>query len=156
MAGRRSATPAGRAKDATLFKKGAAMKYKDFLGHVQNRARLATLEEAAGATRATLQSLGERIPDEEVRHLQAQLPVEIAYYLDQVEKTERFGVKDFFVRVSERENEGLLAGTYHARAVIDVLKEAVPDELDDLIATLPDDWRQLFEAGSEGEMDVDD
>ena len=131
------------------------MEYHEFLGEVQNRARLANLEEAVAATRSTLQSLAERLEDGEVDHLKAQLPREIAYYVDQIKTTERFGVQEFFERVSERENQGLLTAAHHARAVVDVLSDAVPQEMEDLRDGLPDEWQQLFEAGSEGELDIE-
>jgi uncharacterized protein (DUF2267 family) len=40
--------------------------------------------------------------------------------------------------------------------VIEVLLESVtPGEMDDIRSQLPDDFGPLFEAGSEGELDID-
>jgi uncharacterized protein (DUF2267 family) len=47
----------------------------------------------------------------------------------------------------------LLVAVHHARAVIDVLKDAVTEgEMGDVRAQLPEEYASLFEAGSEGEM----
>jgi uncharacterized protein (DUF2267 family) len=39
------------------------MQHDEFIGQVQNRAKLPSRGEAEGATRATLETLGERIPE---------------------------------------------------------------------------------------------
>lgn len=45
--------------------------------------------------------------------------------------------------------------TFHARAVMDVLSEAVTaGELKDVLSQLPESYEPLFEAGSEGDMDL--
>ena len=129
------------------------MQYKDFIGEVQNRARLATQGEAVKATRATLEVLGQRLFGDEANNLAAQLPEEIGYYMRQAKVKESFGVDEFFGRVSEREGVDQPDAVFHARAVIAVLQEAVtPGEVNDALAQLPDEYNQLFEAGSEGEM----
>lgn len=53
------------------------MKYDEFMGMVQNRARLASTGEAVRATRATLQTLGQRLFGGEAKDLAAQLPQEV-------------------------------------------------------------------------------
>ena len=66
-----------------------------------------------------------------------------------------FGVREFFVRVGEREGIDLSEATYHARVVIEVVQEAVmPGEIDDDLAQLSDEYRPLFEAGSKGELTI--
>lgn len=50
------------------------MEYQDFIGAVQNRARVGTAEQAVSAIRATLETLGERIVTGEAEDLAAQLP----------------------------------------------------------------------------------
>ena len=52
------------------------MQLDDFPGQVQNRARLATPDEALRATGATLQTLGERLPGTAPGKRAAQLPGE--------------------------------------------------------------------------------
>jgi uncharacterized protein (DUF2267 family) len=65
---------------------------------------------------------------------------------------ERFSSDEFLLRVCAREGIDLPDSTHHARAVIDVLTQAVsPGEIVDVLGRLPDDYRRLF-AGSEGKM----
>lgn len=131
------------------------MQTDEFLGHVQDKAQLATLSEAMRATRATLETLAERLGPDEARHLAAQLPHEIQLFLNDASMPmpERFSSDEFLLRVCAREGIDLSDSTHHARAVIDVLTEAVspPGESIDVLARLPDDYRRLF-AGSEGAL----
>ena len=133
------------------------MQSHEFLGQVQYKAHLATLGEAMRATRATLETLAERLGPDESRHLAAQLPHEIQLFLSDtgMPMPERFSPDEFLLRVCAREGLGLPESTQHARAVIDVLTEAVaPRETGDVLARLPDDYRGLF-AGSAGKMSGD-
>ena len=130
------------------------MQTEEFLGQVQNKARLATLSEAMRATRATLETLAERLGPDETRHLAAQLPHEIQLFLSDsgLPAPERFSSDEFLLRVCAREGIDLPLSTHHARAVIDVLTQAVSaGEIIDVLDRLPDDYRRLF-AGSEGRM----
>lgn len=130
------------------------MQYNEFVGQVQNRARLASSGEAVHAIRATLQTLGERLFGGETEHLAAQLPEEISVYLHMAERKGSFSLDEFFARVAKSEGIDLPDAVYHARAVISVLKEAVtPGEMADVRAQLPKDYDPLFEAGHEGEME---
>lgn len=129
------------------------MQTHDFLGRVQSKARLPTLDAAQRATRATLQTLAERLGPDESRQLGAQLPREIQeYLLTAPDEPEGFSSDEFLGRVSEREGVELPEGTYHARAVIEVLGLAVsPGEMVDVLDRLPADYARLF-IGSEGRM----
>lgn len=131
------------------------MQYDEFVGEVQNRARLPSRGDTVRAIQATLETLAERIAPGEADDLAAQLPPELGTFLRDVETTERFSVDDFFLRVAAKETADLPDAAHHARAVIAVLQEAVTTgEMDDIRAQLPDNYKPLFEAGSEGEMDV--
>lgn len=131
------------------------MQYDEFVGEVQNRARLPSRGDTVRAIRATLETLAERISSGEADDLAAQLPQELGAFLREADTTERFSVDDFFLRVAAKETADLPDAAHHARAVIAVLQEAVTTgELDDIRAQLPENYRPLFEAGSEGEMDV--
>jgi uncharacterized protein (DUF2267 family) len=129
------------------------MHYDEFIGRVQNRARLASSGEAVRAIRATLEVLGERLFGGEAQDLAAQLPREIAHYLTADGGSESFGLQEFFRRVSEREQVELPDAIHHARAVISVVRDAVSEgEMQDVLAQLPEEYNALFESGSEGEM----
>lgn len=130
------------------------MQLHDFLGQVQHRAHLADFDQALRASRATLETLGERLSGNEPRQLGAQLPHELAQYLNEITSGggERFSSDEFFRRVSEREGIDLQDAVYHARAVIEVLCEAVSSgEIEDVRAQLPEDYQRLF-SGSQGPM----
>lgn len=129
------------------------MRYDEFVGHVQNRARLGTEGEAVRAIHATLETLGERLYGGEAHNLAAQLPQEIGAYLEQPTTNESFGLDEFFDRVRMREGIDLPDSVYHARVVIEVLKEAVnPGVLDKVLDQLPAEYDQLFKVGSKGKM----
>jgi uncharacterized protein (DUF2267 family) len=122
------------------------MKYEDFVGQVQNRARLASTGDALKATAATLQTLGQRLAGGEAGDMAAQLPSAIKIFLHQEGDGERFDLIEFYWRVSVVEGVELRDAALHARAVISVLKEAIsPGELADMRAQLPEEFDPLFE-----------
>jgi uncharacterized protein (DUF2267 family) len=132
-----------------------AMQYNDFLGQVQHRARLADQQQALRATRATLETLAERLSANEAHDLAAQLPQEIGRFLERSDDNngERFGLDEFINRVCTREHVNKPDGTFHARVIIEVLQEAVsPGEIHDVLSQLPQEYNRLFAAGSDGAM----
>jgi len=129
------------------------MQYHDFIGKVQNQARLGTTGEAVRATRATLEVLGKRMHETEAKHLAAQLPAEVGNFLIDGQENQTFGLDEFFERVSKSANVDLPDAAHHARAVIAVVREAVSmGQMEDVRAQLPDEFDPLFEGGSEGDM----
>jgi uncharacterized protein (DUF2267 family) len=99
------------------------------------------------ATRATLETLAERIGPDETRHLADQLPHEIQLFLADagMPMPERFSSDEFLLRVCAREGIDLPISTSHARVVFDVLTQAVsPGEVVDVLERLPEDYRRLF------------
>ena len=131
------------------------MKFDDFTGKVQNKAKLATTDEALTAIRATLETLAERTAGDEAENLAAQLPEEIGRLLRGKHIVQRFSLADFFDRVTEKEGVDKPVAVHHARAVIDVLQEAVSaGEIGDLRSQLPDEWGPLFEQGAEGNLNI--
>jgi uncharacterized protein (DUF2267 family) len=129
------------------------MQTQSFLGQVQHKAHLPTLDDALRATRATLETLAERLGPDEAHHLAAQLPREVQYcLLTGVAAPERFSSDEFLGRVSAREGVDLPESVHHARAVLDVLSDAVSSgEMMNVLDRLPDDYARLF-VGSEGKM----
>lgn len=133
------------------------MKHDEFIGQVQHRAKLAFRGEAEVATRATLETLAERLLGNEPAHAAAQLPRGIADYLKHAWSGmgASFSLDEFFRRVSQREEVDLLEAVYHSRLVIEVLQEAISQgEVEDIRAQLPEEYLSLFEARSEGKMEV--
>ncbi len=130
------------------------MKHDEFIGQVQHHARLSSRGDAEIATRATLETLAERLAGGEADDLASQLPRGIAEYLRTglAGEGEHFSVEEFFERERRREGVDLPKAIYHARAVIAVLYEAVsPGEMADVRAQLPAEFARLFEPGSEEE-----
>jgi uncharacterized protein (DUF2267 family) len=133
------------------------MQFHEFLGQVQSRARLSSLGDAETATRATFETLRERLAGGEPKDVAAQLPNEIAKYFEAPnrEEADRFDVQEFFRRVSERASIESQDAAFQSRAVLEVLQEAVsPGEVSDIREQLTDDYQQLFEAGSTGKLSV--
>lgn len=134
------------------------MKHDVFIGQVQHRAHLSSRGEAERATRVTLETLAERLAGGETKDLASQLPPEIAEHLrgKGAGTGERFSLNEFFRRVSNREGVDFPDAVFHARAVVDVLCDAVsPGEIKDIRAQLPDEFDRLFEAESQGQMPVE-
>lgn len=138
------------------------MQHDEFIGQVQARARLSSRGEAERATRATLETLGERVPEGLADNLAAQLPREIGEHLKRTEvyggaaTGERFGRQEFIDRVSARAGVRQQQAAFLVRAVIEVVDEAtrggLMEKVDD---ALPDDIRQLVTAGSTGNFSDD-
>lgn len=128
------------------------MKYEEFLGQVQHRAHLGTLQEAVRATRATLETLGERLFYGEKQNIAAQLPHEIGEIIRHVDVSEKFDLHEFFDRVGTREQVDLPVAVHHARVVAEVLRDAVDaGAFHKLEAQLPPEFHPLF-TGSAGRM----
>lgn len=129
------------------------MQYDEFIGQVQDRARVDSRGEALKATRATLETLAERLAGNEPGNLGSQLPEEVAKFVGTGAQSESFGLDEFFKRVSKREEADLPVAAHHARAVVSVLQDAVAGgEIDDVKSQLPDEFMPLFESGSEGKL----
>lgn len=133
------------------------MQHDEFIGRVQNKARLGSRGDAERATQATLQTLAERLAGGAAENLASELPPHLAGYVmlgGETEDPEPMTIDEFFQTVSEREGVDLPKSVHHVRAVLDVLGEAISDgQMRKIRAQLPDEWDPLFESGSEGEME---
>jgi uncharacterized protein (DUF2267 family) len=107
-----------------------------------------TRDDAQRATRATLQTLGERITRGEADDIAAFLPGELRGLLtSRPERAEGFGLDEFIRRVADREGVDLETAYRHAQAVFVALAQAVaPGELKDMAAQLSKDFDPLLEA----------
>lgn len=127
------------------------MQYDEFVGQVQARARLGSTGNAVAAIRATLQTLSERLFGGAASNLGAQLPREIAHYLQDVQTEERFGLDEFYSRVAKRENADYPDAVFHARVVMEVVAEAVTrGEMAKVRAQFPAEFDPLFEPVTQG------
>lgn len=138
------------------------MNFDEFTGTVNHRLELPGTGETVRAIRATLMTLGQRIPEGNAADLAASLPMEIKWYLTGAtrEHGERFDWREFVSRVSEIEGVDPPEAAYHAQVIIDLVHSVVPPsdfrQLRDGLPESEDDenWRKLFaviDAGGWGE-----
>ncbi len=131
------------------------MKYDEFVAQVQKRASIDSREQAERAIQATLETLAERLVGGEPKDLAAQLPPELAIYLQQpfAGAGEDLQLDEFFEIVSQREDVPAVDAEFHARVVCGLLAEVVSiGEIENVRSQLPADIRQLFEVENEGEL----
>jgi uncharacterized protein (DUF2267 family) len=131
------------------------MQHDEFIGQVQHRAHLASRGDAERACRATLETLGERIPEGLADNLAAQLPHEIGENLRRTEvyggsgSGERFDRHDFIERVAVRSGADDSKAAFLARAVLEVTGEATQGAImTKVYESLSPDIRQLVTAGT--------
>jgi uncharacterized protein (DUF2267 family) len=125
------------------------MDHERFLSIVAQAAGI-DRDQAEGAVRAALQTLGERISAGEARDLAEQLPPEAAPWLATTGPAEPFDRAELLRRVAAREGVDLETAERHVRAVLDALAQAVSgSELSDLTAQLPADFAPLLPVGRE-------
>ena len=116
------------------------MDFDEFTGQVNHRLQLPGTGETVRAIRATLMTLGQRIPAGNAKDLAASLPMEIDWYLiEGVDPPE---------------------AAYHAQVIVDLVATVTPPsdlrQLRDQLPESEDDenWRKLFaviDAGGWGE-----
>ncbi|WP_226013447.1 DUF2267 domain-containing protein [Halomicrobium salinisoli] len=134
------------------------MDFDEFTGQVQHRLDLANTGETVRAIRATLSTLGQRIPEGNAEDLAASLPMEIKWYPTGAvhEHGQRFDWPEFVERVSEIESVDRPEAAYHARVVVDLVADVVPDsdfrQLRDQLPESDDEegWGNLFEVVDAG------
>lgn len=125
------------------------MKYDEFIRYVQSLAQLDSRQVAEQATRATLETIAERIVGDEASQLAAQLPQELGQYLrgHEGENGHPFSLQEFYQRVSQKAGVEPVTAAVQTRAVFTVLNQAVtPGEFADVKANFSDDYSELFAA----------
>lgn len=134
------------------------MNFDEFTGQVQHRLELPGTGEAVRATRATLMTLGQRIPEGNAEDLAASLPMEIRWYMTGApeEHGERFDWREFVNRVSEITGADPPEAAYHAKVIVDLVASQVPaSDFWQFRDSLPEsedkeNWRKLFEVYDAG------
>src|SRR5215204_7143014 len=121
------------------------MKGEQFIAEVKNLAELDSNEDAQKTVRATLETLRERLAGNEPADLAAQLPPEIAPFVEGAGGQEAFSVQEFYERVAHKEGTKSEEAVKHARAVATVLQTAVTGgALEDVRSQLGNDYGDLF------------
>lgn len=124
------------------------MNYDTFVDQVAQRAGVSSAR-AVELSRATLETLAERLTGGEALDLAAQLPKPLQLLLRKspsTEHAERFGAAEYVARVGQRADVDQAAARAAIRAVFVTLREAVSGgEFDDVVTQLPRDYRDLVE-----------
>jgi uncharacterized protein (DUF2267 family) len=137
------------------------MDFDEFTGTVQHRLELPGTGETVRSIRATLSTLGGRIPAGAAEDLAASLPMEIRWYLTGAvrEHGQRFDWREFVEHVAEIENVEPSDAAYHAQVIVDLVNTQVPEsdfrQLRDQLPESEDDenWGKLFELVDAGGWD---
>ncbi|MFT4882883.1 MAG: hypothetical protein ACI8U4_000379 [Natronomonas sp.] len=128
------------------------MNFDEFTGEVQHRLELSGTGETVRAIRATLMTLGQRIPEGNAEDFAASLPMEVKWYMTGAvhEHGQRFDWSEFVDRVSEIEGVDRPDAAYHAQVIMDLASTLVPPsdlrQLRDMLPESEDDenWGKLF------------
>jgi len=137
------------------------MNFDEFTGTVQHRLELSDTGKTVRVIRATLSTIGERIPAGNAEDLAASLPMEIDWYLTGAvtDHGQRFDWPEFVERISDRANLDPSDAAYHARVIVDLVETVVPEsdfhQFRDLLPEGEDkgDWGKLFEVVDSGGWD---
>ncbi|WP_369207297.1 DUF2267 domain-containing protein [Streptomyces sp. PU-14G] len=134
------------------------MQHDEFIGQVQARAHLNSRGAAEAGTRATLETLAERIPAPMAEKLAAQLPTELGEHLRRVEFAPdepvtgvRMDRHEFFDRVARRARTDPPKAVHEARTVVELLEEATQGALTERIRqSLDEELASVLFSGSTG------
>jgi uncharacterized protein (DUF2267 family) len=123
------------------------MDYERFI-RIVHRAGAMRQGEARRAARATLETLGERLDEDDATELAAKLPGELATWLVTARAREDFGLDEFLRRIAEREGVDAATARRDAEAVFAALADAVGrEQLIEVVAALPADYDELLPPG---------
>lgn len=123
------------------------MQHHEFLARVRELGEYAGQEEAAKVTEAVLGVLAQRISPGEVEDLASQLPGPLGQMpaTAEPERTESFGIEEFYRRVAERTGARPRTAEWDACAVLTTVAEAVSGgELNRILSRLPSGYAVLF------------
>lgn len=122
------------------------MNRSEFVDSVARRSGIPQ-PQAEALTRATLQTLAERLTAGEAKDLGEQLPRELRDDLCQAQGgAEPFGLAEFIQRVSARAGvDTTLAGRSLPAVFKTICKEVTSEEFDDLLAQLPAEFWEVRE-----------
>ncbi|MBD0386095.1 MAG: DUF2267 domain-containing protein [Nostoc sp. C3-bin3] len=123
------------------------MEYDEFITHVQSLTQSDSREEAERATRATLETLKERLANDEAQELAASLPQQLGDYLrgKEGDSGSSFNLQEFIARASQKEDIEPTTVAIHVRAVFAVLQNAISPELFAVLHShFSHDYEELF------------
>ena len=97
------------------------MEYEEIIEAIGGEAADLPPDVAERAAQAVLQTLAERLPRGEARHILAELPAELKPWVYTETDAEGFGIDEFLERVAKREGTDIETALRHARAVFAAL-----------------------------------
>ncbi|MEH2272155.1 MAG: DUF2267 domain-containing protein [Nostoc sp.] len=131
------------------------MEYDEFITHVQSLTQSDSREEAERATRATLETLKERIAGDDAEQIAAKLPQQLGDCLRgrEGDSGNIFNLQEFIIRASQKENIEPTTAAIHVRAVFTVLQNAIsPETFAAFHAYFSHDYQELFPISPTGEV----
>ncbi|MBD1823687.1 DUF2267 domain-containing protein [Cyanobacteria bacterium FACHB-DQ100] len=123
------------------------MNYDQFIKTVKETGHFSDRDSAIKATKATLETMCERLLGDEASNLAAQLPAELAECLRgrEGQMGDNFKIEEFYTRISQRAGVDVEAAATSARTVMTVLSQAVsPGEFADVRINFAKDYDELF------------
>jgi len=125
--------------------------YEEIIDAARQEAGGVSHEAAERAVQATLQTLNERLPRGEARHILREPPVELRPWI----YTETFGIDEFLTRVAQREETDIETALLHARGVFSASGDALGGEAVAYIAaSLPQTFEPLVTEAQHRYLDI--
>lgn len=123
------------------------MQSDEFVRRVQEQAGIPVGDAAVDVIEATLETLGERLAQDKLDGLTAELPEQLTAYVEKRHKETPvpFDVEEFYNRVAARSGLSLSTAIRRSHVVMSVLQEAVSaGPLRELRRQLPAEYEELF------------
>jgi uncharacterized protein (DUF2267 family) len=123
--------------------------YEEFVGAFAERIGTSP-EDAQDLLRAAFEVLSERVSREELLHLAAQLPVELAAQMRPGgENAEAFAPDEFVTRIVQSTDADVPTAILVMRALFATLRQALgSDEYDDMMSQLPQEYHDTVPGSS--------
>lgn len=113
---------------------------------LRNHALEVSDDTARQATQATLETLGQQLPEAEADAIAARLPSEFGDKLKQGDTNPSSSLEEFVGEVADRLSVGLVEASYYVRAVLAALTETLaPHHVGRMADGLPDWLKRLFQ-----------
>ena len=120
------------------------MDYEEIIEAIRQAGGGLSRDTAERAAQATLQTLAERLPRGEARHILQELPAELKPFIYTETDAEALDIDEFLSRVADREGTDVETALRHARAVFAALGRALsPEAVAHLAAALPQTYEPL-------------
>ena len=127
------------------------MRYDEFIDRVLEKSGLDSRERAIELTKATLETLGERLDRTVRRGVASQLPDELKELLLSRGDGDSYQLQEFYQRVGARADTNYQNAAKRAKAVLSVLQEAISaGEVQDMVDSLPEGYATLFDGEVSG------